>query len=42
MDSKAMRKLNVQDSIYAIIEVEEIATATASVFMDTRMLFALP
>ena len=42
IDSKAMRKLRIDDSIYLAIEVVEIGTATALWFVDTRMLFKLP
>jgi len=39
IDSKAMRKFDVQEDIYAAIESVEIGTAAMSVFFDSRMLF---
>ncbi len=43
IDSKAMRKLETDMSFYAVVEVGvEIGTATADVFLDTRMLAKLP
>ena len=41
VDSKAMRKLDAEDAIYAMIEVVEEGTATADVFFDSRVLLAL-
>jgi len=42
IDSKAMRKLRVDDSIYCAIEVTEVGTAVMSWRIDSRMLFKLP
>ena len=41
IDTKAMRKLYEEDSIYAMIEIVEIGTATATMFFDSRILFKL-
>ncbi len=38
IDSKAMRKFDFRETLYAAIEVVEIGTATLNVFLDTRML----
>ena len=42
VDSKAMRKLKEDQSIFAVWEVTEIGTATATIFWDSRALFKLP
>jgi len=42
VDSKAMRKLKADDSIYAILEVTEGGTANLAWEFDSRMLFKLP
>ena len=42
VDSKAMRKLDAGDSIYAAIEMIEKDTANIRVSFDSRMLFKLP
>jgi len=42
VDSKAMRKLTEDSSIFAVFEVIEIGTATASLFFDSRILVKLP
>jgi len=42
IDSKAMRKVNSAQVVYAAVEVVEIGTATGSIFFDTRMLSLLP
>jgi len=42
VDSKAMRKLDEGDVIYATSEVVEVGTATADLFFDCRVLLALP
>jgi len=41
IDSKAMRKLAVGDSIYACMEVVEIGTATLQWSLDSRVLVKL-
>ena len=42
IDSKAMRKVGLEDTIFASIEVVETGTAVMSYFLDSRMLFKLP
>ena len=43
IDSKAMRKFEIDQSLYAAIEVgTEVGVASADVFLNTRMLFKLP
>jgi len=42
VDSKAMRKLTQDQTIYAVIEVIEIGVATARWAFNSRMLFKLP
>ncbi len=42
VESKAMRKLDLLDSIYAAIQVAEIGGGPMDVFLDTRMLLKLP
>jgi len=43
VDTKAMRKLVVEDALYAVLEVEvEEGTATAEVRFDSRTLMMLP
>jgi len=41
VDSKAMRKLNVNETVMVVLEAVEIPTATAEVFFDSRMLVKL-
>ena len=42
MDSKAMRKLEIDMTLYAIIEVVELGTAVLQWAFNSRMLFKLP
>jgi len=42
IDSKAMRRLQGDMGLYAMVEAVEIGTAAASMFLDTRMLSKLP
>ena len=42
VDTKAMRKLNQEDAIYAMIQVTEVGTAQMNVAFDSRMLVFLP
>ena len=42
IDTKAMRKLKAQDTIYAVLQHIETGTATADVWMTSRMLLLLP
>jgi len=42
VDSKAMRKLKEEDAIYAMLEIIEVGTATATAFFDSRILLKLP
>ncbi len=42
IDSKAMRKQSAEQTLYIALEVVEIGTAAASLFMDTRVLDFLP
>jgi len=42
IDSKAMRKLNLGDTIFAIAEVTMGGTAVMQLFLDTRVLLKLP
>lgn len=42
IDSKAMRKLGEDMVLYAAVELTETGTATASIFMDSRVLIKLP
>ncbi len=42
IDSKAMRKLKEEDTIYACLQVIEIGTATLNWNLDSRVLFKLP
>ena len=42
VDSKAMRKLKEDQSLFAVWEVTEIGTATAHIFWDSRCLYKLP
>jgi len=42
VDSKAMRKFPTEMGLYAAIEIVEIGAATASVFLDSRVLVKLP
>ena len=41
VDSKAMRKFDAEEVLYASLEVTEIGGVTMSVFFDSRMLFML-
>ena len=41
IDSKGMRKFDVDDVLYAAVEVVENGTAVINLQLDTRMLFAL-
>ncbi len=42
LDSKAMRKIDADMSLYAAVEVVEKGTATGQLMHDSRMLFKLP
>lgn len=42
IDSKAMRKVNDLETVYAALEVTELGTATLEWSVDTRLLFKLP
>ena len=42
VDSKAMRKLSENSSIYAALEVVEVGTAEIDSFFDSRILLLLP
>ncbi len=42
VDSKAMRKLKIQDTVYAMLSVVETGTATAHIAFDSRTLIKLP
>jgi len=42
VDSKAMRKFPVEMTMFAVLEVVEIGTATLNAFWDSRVLFKLP
>ena len=42
VDTKAMRKMNDGDILYASIEVAEVGTATMDIHFDSRALFKLP
>jgi len=42
IDSKAMRKLPENTTLYAIVEVVEAGTAQLNVFFESRVLFKLP
>jgi len=42
IDSKAMRKMDVGDVLYAAIETVEVGTATMDVWHDSRILAKLP
>ena len=42
IDSKAMRKVAQDETIFAAIELVEVGTATFQWAVDSRMLFALP
>jgi len=41
VDSKAMRKMDTDKSLYAAIEVAEVGTATLQVFFNSRVLVKL-
>ena len=41
VDSKAMRKLNTGDTIYAVVQVAEVGTAILNTHFDSRILLAL-
>ena len=42
VDSKAMRKFNEDDALYACVEMVEVGAATVQIHHDSRMLFKLP
>jgi len=42
VDSKAMRKVSVNEVFVAVVQVSETPTAEIDVFFDSRMLFKLP
>ena len=42
IDSKAMRKLRIGDTIFAMLEVSEVGTAVLQSNINTRSLFKLP
>ena len=42
IDTKAMRKLDLGDTIYGVLEVTENGTAVANVHFDSRVLLKLP
>ena len=42
VDSKAMRKLRLGDTIFAIVEVTEVGTSIIAMQFDSRILVALP
>ena len=42
IDSKAQRKLKSEDSLFAIIEVTKVGTATIQWNFNSRVLFKLP
>ena len=42
IDSKAMRKLNLGDTIYGVVELTRTGSATAKILFDTRVLLKLP
>ncbi len=42
VDSKAMRKINVDEVFYGAVQFQEIGTATLDVSFNSRMLFKLP
>jgi len=42
VDSKAMRKLNLGDVIFASAQFTEVGAAVARVFFDSRILIKLP
>ena len=42
IDSKAMRKIKEDESIYAVLEVQEDGASIMNWYVDTRMLFKLP
>ena len=42
IDTKAMRKLHEEDSLYAAFEVTEVGVSTMTVQMDSRLLVKLP
>ena len=41
VDSKAMRKCSVDETIFAVIEVAELGTASLSWSFNSRLLFKL-
>ena len=41
IDSKAMRKLDDDDALFAVVEVTEVGNSVIQVALDTRMLFKL-
>jgi len=42
VDTKAMRKWREEDALYAMLEIVEVGTATATAFFDSRILMKLP
>jgi len=42
VDTKAMRKLDLGDVIFAVAQVTELGAATMRVFFDSRLLVMLP
>jgi len=42
VDTKAMRKITTDESVYAMLEVAEVGTSGMDVHFDSRMLFKLP
>ena len=42
IDTKGMRKVKEEDSLYAAIEITEVGAASLFVALDCRMLFKLP
>jgi len=42
VDSKAMRKVGINETIFAVLDLVEIGTAALKVFFNSRMLFKLP
>ena len=42
IDTKGMRKIKEEDSLYAAIEITEVGAASLFISLDCRMLFKLP
>jgi len=42
IDSKAMRKINLNETLFAALEVTEVGTATARIFVNSRILVKIP